>query len=55
MAVNTKTLLSDSVVDLMNQAVIVSGNSYNKVDAYATILNCFHSVLKNVSGNNAFD
>ena len=37
MAVNTKTLLSDSVVDLMNQAVIVSGNSYNKVDAYATI------------------
>jgi len=37
MAVNTKSLLSDSVVDLMNQAVIVSGNSYNKVDAYATI------------------
>lgn len=37
MAVNTKALLSDSVVDLMNQAVIVSGNSYNKVDAYATI------------------
>ena len=37
MAVNTKTLLSDSVVDLMNQAVIVSGNSYNKIDAYATI------------------
>ncbi len=37
MAVNTKTVLSDSVVDLMNQAVIVSGNSYNKIDAYATI------------------
>ena len=37
MAINTKTLLSDSVVDLMNQAVIVSGNSYNKIDAYATI------------------
>ena len=37
MAVNTKALLSDSVVDLMNQAVILSGNSYNKVDAYATI------------------
>ena len=37
MAVNTKSVLSDSVVDLMNQAVIVSGNSYNKVDAYATI------------------
>ena len=36
MAVNTKTLLSDSVVDLMNQAVIVSGNAYNKVDAFAT-------------------
>ena len=34
---NTKASLSDSVVDLMNQAVIVSGNSYNKVDAYATI------------------
>jgi len=37
MAVNTKSILSDSVVDLMNQAVIVSGNSYNKIDAYATI------------------
>ena len=37
MAVNTKSVLSDSVVDLMNQAVIVSGNSYNKIDAYATI------------------
>ena len=37
MAVNTKALLSDSVVDLMNQAVIVSGMSFNKVDAYATI------------------
>ena len=37
MATNTKAVLSDSVVDLMNQAVIVSGNSYNKVDAYATI------------------
>jgi len=37
MATNTKTTLSDSVVDLMNQAVIVSGNSYNKIDAYATI------------------
>ena len=37
MAINTKALLSDSVVDLMNQAVIVSGNSYNKIDAYATI------------------
>lgn len=37
MAVNTKALLSDSAVDLMNQAVIVSGNAYNKVDAYATI------------------
>ena len=37
MAVNTKTVLSDSVVDLMNQAVIVSGEAYNKVDAYATI------------------
>jgi len=35
--INTKTILSDSVVDLMNQAVIVSGSSYNKVDAYATI------------------
>lgn len=34
---NTKASLSDSVVDLMNQAVIVSGSSYNKVDAYATI------------------
>jgi N4-gp56 family major capsid protein len=37
MATNTKAILSDSVVDLMNQAVIVSGNSYNKIDAYATI------------------
>ena len=37
MAVNTKAVLSDSVVDLMNQAVIVSGQTYNKVDAYATI------------------
>ena len=37
MALNTKTTLSDSVVDLMNQAVIISGNSYNKIDAYATI------------------
>jgi len=37
MAVNTKALLSDSVVDLMNQAVIISGNTYNKIDAYATI------------------
>lgn len=37
MAVNTKALLSDSAVDLMNKAVIVSGNTYNKVDAYATI------------------
>ena len=37
MAVNTKALLSDSVVDLMNQAVIVSGEAQNKVDAYATI------------------
>jgi len=37
MAINTKSALSDSAVDLMNQAVIVSGNSYNKIDAYATI------------------
>lgn len=37
MAVNTKSVLSDSVVDLMNQAVIISGNTYNKIDAYATI------------------
>ena len=37
MAVNTKSVLSDSVVDLMNQAVIISGNNLNKVDAYATI------------------
>jgi len=37
MATNTKTVLAESVVDLMNQAVIVSGNSYNKIDAYATI------------------
>lgn len=36
MAVNTKALLSDSAVDLMNQAVIISGNTYNKIDAYAT-------------------
>jgi len=37
MAVNTKALLADSVVDLMNQAVIVSGSSYNKIDAYASV------------------
>jgi len=37
MAVNTKSLLSDSVVDLMNRAVIVSGQTYNKIDAYTTI------------------
>ena len=37
MATNTKALLADSVVDLMSQAVIVSGSSYNKIDAYATI------------------
>lgn len=37
MAVNTKAVLSDSAVNLMNQAVIVSGEALNKVDAYATI------------------
>lgn len=37
MATNTASVLSDSVVDLMNQAVIVSGSDYNKVDAYATV------------------
>jgi N4-gp56 family major capsid protein len=37
MALNTKSVLSDSVVDLMNQAVIVSGMTYNKIDRYATI------------------
>ena len=37
MAVNTKSVLSDSVVDLMNQAVIVSGETYNKIDRYATV------------------
>jgi len=37
MAVNTKSVLSDSVVDLMNQAVIVSGETYNRIDRYATI------------------
>tara|TARA_B110000908_G_scaffold144145_1_gene173538 strand:+ start:563 stop:1384 length:822 start_codon:yes stop_codon:yes gene_type:complete len=36
MAINTKAVLSDSVVDLMNQAVIISGNSYNKIDPYVT-------------------
>ncbi len=37
MAVNTKATLSDSAVDLMEQAVIISGNTYNKIDAFATI------------------
>ena len=37
MAVNTKAILSDSVVDLMSQAVIVSGSAYNKIDAFTTI------------------
>ena len=36
MTINTKATLSDSAVDLMTQAVIVSGNSFNKVDAYVT-------------------
>lgn len=36
MAVNTKAILSESAVDLMNQAVIISGNSRNKIDAYVT-------------------
>lgn len=37
MAVNTKSVLSDSAVDLMNQAVIVSGQTVNRLDNYATI------------------
>ena len=36
MAINTKAVLSDSAVDLMTQAVIISGNSVNKIDAYVT-------------------
>ena len=37
MGVNTSTVLSDSAVEIMNQAVIISGNSVNRVDAFATI------------------
>ena len=36
MAINTKVVMSDANVDLMTQAVIISGNSFNKVDAYVT-------------------
>lgn len=39
MGTNTKATLSDAAVELMNKAVIISGNSYNKIDAYATIKN----------------
>jgi len=37
MALNTASVMSEAQVDLMNQAVIVSGEQYNKIDAYATI------------------
>jgi len=37
MGINTKATLSDSAVELMNKAVIISGNSYNKIDPYVTV------------------
>ena len=37
MAINTKSVISDAVRDVMNQAVVVSGMQYNKIDNYATI------------------
>lgn len=36
MGINTKVVLSDSAVDLMTQAVIVSGMSVNKIDVFLT-------------------
>lgn len=36
MGTNTKATLSDSAVELMSKAVIVSGNSFNKIDAFLT-------------------
>jgi N4-gp56 family major capsid protein len=37
MAINTKAVISDTVVDLMNQAVIISGQIPNKVDQFADV------------------
>jgi len=37
MGTNTKAVLSDSAVDLMNQSVIISGQTYNKIDNFVTI------------------
>lgn len=37
MAINTKAVLNDSAVEAMSQAVIISGTTVNKIDAYATV------------------